>query len=35
VRGHWKVRASGIFFWRPFVRGRKGTFVDKEYRVAS
>jgi hypothetical protein len=33
VRGHWKVRSSGIFFWRPFIRGKTG-FVRKEYKVA-
>lgn len=35
VRGHWKVRKSGIFFWSPHVRGDadKGI-VDKDYKVA-
>ena len=34
VRGHWKVRKSGVFLWRPFERGNaeKG-FVSKEYVV--
>jgi hypothetical protein len=32
VRGHWKVRRTGIFFWHPFARGsaEHGT-VEKEY----
>lgn len=34
VRGHWKVRKSGVYFWRPFVRGRLTRgFVDKDYVV--
>jgi hypothetical protein len=34
VRGHWKVRATGVFFWRPFVRGdRKLGEVHKTYEV--
>lgn len=33
VRGHWKVRRTGIYFWRPFVRGKAG-FVHKDYVVA-
>jgi hypothetical protein len=34
VRGHWKVRKSGVFLWRPFERGNaeKG-FVFKDYVV--
>lgn len=34
VRGHWKVRKTGIFFWHPFVRGdrRKGE-INKDYLV--
>lgn len=32
VRGHFKVRRSGIFFWRPFARG-KGKLVEKGYKV--
>jgi len=33
-RGHWKVRKSGIFFWRPHLRGSRelGT-VEKTYSV--
>lgn len=34
VRGHWKVRRSGIFFWHPFLRSnpQHGT-VSKDYAV--
>jgi hypothetical protein len=34
VMGHWKVRKSGIYFWRPFARGHfdHGT-VTKDYRL--
>lgn len=32
VRGHWKVRKSGVFFWRPFRRGRLAAGeVHKDY----
>lgn len=35
VRGHWKVRNSGIFFWRPFIRGRQSTAtVSKDYEIS-
>jgi hypothetical protein len=35
VRGHWKVRKTGIFFWLPHQRGslREGR-VEKDYKVA-
>jgi hypothetical protein len=34
VSGHWKVRKTGIYFWRPFKRGdfRRGT-ISKDYRL--
>jgi hypothetical protein len=32
VRGHWKARRTGVFFWRPYARGR-GVPVDKTYLV--
>ncbi len=34
VRGHWKVRKTGVFFWRPHFAGNrdKGTVV-KDYDV--
>jgi hypothetical protein len=33
-RGHWKCRRSGIFFWRPHVRGRSG-FISKDYKITA
>jgi hypothetical protein len=34
VRGHWKVRRTGVFFWRPFDRGNPiRGYVEKEYKV--
>lgn len=34
VRGHFKIRASGVFWWSPFLRGDKRLgFADKDYRV--
>lgn len=34
VRGHFKVRKSGVFWWMPFVRGnQKLGFVHKHYEV--
>jgi hypothetical protein len=34
VRGHFKARKSGIFFWHPFARGHfeRGT-ITKDYRL--
>ena len=34
VSGHWKVRKTGIYFWRPFKRGDfgRGT-VSKDYHL--
>jgi hypothetical protein len=34
VMGHWKIRRSGIYFWRPHARGHfdKGTII-KDYLV--
>lgn len=34
VRGHFKIRSSGVFWWSPFLRGDKRLgFADKDYRV--
>jgi hypothetical protein len=34
VRGHFKVRQSGIFWWSPFVRGSSKTgIVTKDYEL--
>jgi hypothetical protein len=34
VRGHFKQRASGLYWWSPFVRGDKSRgFADKRYEV--
>lgn len=34
VRGHFKVRATGVYWWSPFIRGEKALgFVSKSYRV--
>lgn len=34
VRGHFKIRKSGIFWWSPFLRGdAKQGLVMKDYRV--
>jgi hypothetical protein len=35
VRGHFKVRAGGVYWWRPFIRGRAeaGTVIREGYRV--
>lgn len=34
VRGHFKIRRTGVFWWNPFIRGdaRRGL-VTKDYRV--
>lgn len=36
VRGHFKVRPSGVYWWRPFVRGKAsaGTVVRQGYSVS-
>lgn len=35
VRGHFKVRKSGVFFWLPHLRGDKSSgFVSKDYKAA-
>jgi len=35
VRGHFKVRKSGVFFWSPFLRGDQSKgFVSKDYKAA-
>jgi hypothetical protein len=35
VRGHFKIRRTGVFWWSPFIRGdiRKGTVEREEYEV--
>ena len=34
VRSHWKHRKTGIFFWRPFVRGDvKYGKIEKDYEL--
>jgi len=34
VRGHFKVRKTGVFFWSPFVRGdAKAGVIDHRYEV--
>lgn len=34
VRGHWKVRRKGIYFWRPFMRGdRAHGEIEKGYKI--
>jgi hypothetical protein len=34
VRGHWKNRKSGIYFWHPFVRGdAKHGKIEKDYEL--
>ena len=34
VRGHFKVRATGVYWWRPFIRGDMAEgFTEKRYRV--
>lgn len=34
VRGHFKVRRGGVFWWSPFIRGDTAAgFVSKDYRL--
>jgi hypothetical protein len=34
VRGHFKIRKSGVYWWRPFIRGEVAEgFVGKTYKV--
>ncbi|MDD2794632.1 hypothetical protein [Acidocella sp.] len=33
VRGHFKVRKSGVFWWSPHVRGNIGEVSGRDYRV--
>jgi hypothetical protein len=34
VRGHFKIRKTGVYWWRPFIRGDLGDgFAGKSYRV--
>jgi hypothetical protein len=33
VRGHFKVRATGVFWWSPFARGHHGTIQRKHYEA--
>jgi hypothetical protein len=32
VRGHWKLRSTGLFWWSPFIRGT-GSVRSKPYLV--
>ena len=34
VRGHFKVRKTGIFWWRPHTAGRGGPPIEKSYKIA-
>jgi hypothetical protein len=34
VRGHFKIRKSGVYWWRPFIRGEVAEgFARKSYKV--
>jgi hypothetical protein len=34
VKGHWKVRKTGIYFWHPHARGSFGRgLIEKEYQL--
>jgi hypothetical protein len=33
VRGHFKIRSSGVYWWSPFVRGQHGTVGRSRYEV--
>jgi hypothetical protein len=34
VRGHWKVRKTGIYFWHPHFRGDKSKgVIEKDYQL--
>ena len=34
VRGHFKIRKTGVYWWRPFIRGEVAEgFVGKSYKV--
>ena len=34
VRGHFKIRKNGVFWWMPHIRGNRALgFVDKDYEV--
>jgi len=34
VRGHFKIRRSGVYWWRPFIRGEVAEgFAGKRYKV--
>jgi hypothetical protein len=34
VRGHFKIRRTGVYWWRPFIRGEVADgFVGKRYKV--
>lgn len=36
VRGHFKIRRTGVYWWSPFLRGdgTRGTVKRVEYEVA-
>lgn len=35
VRGHFKVRKTGVFWWSPYVRGNLGDAKARRYEVAA
>lgn len=35
VRGHFKLRASGIFWWSPFMRGGRGNAPPPDYDITA
>jgi len=34
VRGHFKTRSTGIFWWSPFVRGHGDAVERRHYEVS-
>lgn len=34
VKGHFKVRQTGVFWWTPHVRGKGPHFIHKDYEVS-
>lgn len=35
VRGHYKLRKSGLYWWSSHIRGSEGVIDTREYRVKS
>lgn len=35
VRGHFKLRSTGIFWWSPFVRGSRGNAPPPDYEITA